>query len=362
MLKRVQVILGMTPFWCAALLFHAALFGALALLYIASDTGRRRDVPISGLVKFQSTPEVSVKVRPGRGWDWWWGPAPLLKPRFWHKADEAPEEAIGHGNRSVPADHTTSPSIAGSQSAGLVDPITKEILRETNSNKMIVAWLLDSSGSLQKYRAAIADRLDRVYHELNELGVNKENGLLTAVVAVGERPQFVLEEPTADPDKIRQAYRSLVDDETGIENLFTAMYQTALKLYRAKVTTRRRLMFVVVTDEIGDDQEKANDTAKALQRYRIPVYVLGLTASFGRPVLYDRWQDPQTGFEFQIPIKRGPCTRREEVLRVPFVDTPYRSGLGPFALTRLARETGGRFFIHDDDRLTDTGHDTVVRY
>ena len=212
---------------------------------------------------------------------------------------------------------------------GTIDCVTQEILHQVNENKVILAWILDSSGSLQERRQAITDRLDRIYHELEELDVNKHDAVLTVVVAVGERTQFLLEKPTADPGKIRNAYRNLVDDGTGVENLFTAMRQTLEKLHRFKTATQRTLMFVVVTDEAGDDVEKAEDTAGMLRHYKVPVCVLGPTASFGPPVLHDQWQDPKTGFCFAIPIERGLYTRRQEVLRVPFADTPYRSGFGP---------------------------------
>ena len=91
---------------------------------------------------------------------------------------------------------------------------------------------------------------------------------------------------------------------------------------------------------------------------------MGPMATFNRPVVHDSWTDIETGHSFPIPIKRGPYTREEEFLRVPFNWTPHLSGWGPFALTQLTRESGGIFFLYDDGRISGPTYDMeiLIRY
>ncbi|QDU64575.1 hypothetical protein Pan216_54650 [Planctomycetes bacterium Pan216] len=242
-------------------------------------------------------------------------------------------------------------SVGGGGDSGAIDRITLEILRQLDKNKVIVAWILDSSGSLEERRETIAKKLKRVYHELDELGVNKESALLSAVVSVGKETRFLTDKPTNDNDVIGKAIKSIKDDETGQENLFRAVRDTALKYRSYQTSGRRTLMVVVITDEIGDDLTQGDETVALCRRNRVPIYVLGPMATFGLNVIHDTWKDPQYGFTFWLPVKRGPYTREDEVTRVAFNEGRYKSGFGPFNLVQVARETGGIYFIYPDDRV-----------
>lgn len=237
---------------------------------------------------------------------------------------------------------------------GVIDRITQEIIRQVNKNKTVVAWVMDSSGSLAERRESIAKRFDRIYKELDELGVNESGALLTAIVSLGDKTKFMLEQPTSDSEEVRKAIRAIKEDETGKENIFTAIRETALKYRRLQTSGRRTLMIVLLTDEIGDDLEAADDVVDLLQRYQIPLYAMGPMASFNRPVIYDKQtvKDSQgKEWDFWEPVKRGPFTRTEEQLRVPFNAYTYKAGFGPFFLTKITRETGGLFFVYDDSRI-----------
>ena len=254
--------------------------------------------------------------------------------------------------------------------AGTVDRIVKEVIRELNKRKVVVAWLFDASGSLEERRDDIATRFDRIYKELEELGVSEEDeAVLTVVAAVGEKTTFVTPKPTADTAEIRKAIRKIkdMDDGTGVENLLAAARETALKFRRFQTSGRRALMVVLVTDEVGDDLDQADATVTLLKRNNVPMYVMGPMAHFGREDYHERWIDPETKNHFWIPIKKGPYTRMPEVLRVPFQHSHYPSGFGAFQLTQMARETGGMYFIfHDDERLSTKkfpfDHDVLLRY
>jgi hypothetical protein len=244
-----------------------------------------------------------------------------------------------------------SEMVGAGDDAGVMDRITQEILRQIEKNKVIVAWIFDSSLSLKERREAIADRFDRIYTELDTLGVTESGALLTAVVAVGTQTRFLLDKPTNDSATIKKAIRGIKEDESGRENLFNAVRETALRYRKMQTATRRSLLIVVLTDEVGDDPQNADLTVGMLQQYRVPLYIMGPIASFSRPIIHDHWIDKETGFHFWIPIVRGPYTRKEEFTRLMYDGSVYKSGFGTFALTQMARETGGIYFIYDDDRV-----------
>lgn len=234
---------------------------------------------------------------------------------------------------------------------GVVDRITQEIMAQLQKSKVLVVWIFDASLSLTERREKIAQRFERIYTELEELGANQSAALLTGVVGVGEKTSFLLDKPSNEVAKIRKAIRAIKEDKSGTENLFGAIRQVCEEYRGVQRAGKRTLMIVLMTDEIGDDEKDADKTLETLQRQDAVLYIMGPIASFSRPVYHDVWTDPATGFHFYPPLKRGPYTREEEFLRVPFHATPYLSGFGPFALTQVTRETGGIFFIYNDDRI-----------
>jgi hypothetical protein len=259
-------------------------------------------------------------------------------------------QAIGKLSLSstIPGLKGASSMAAGDEGMGAVDQVTREIIRQLESSRVLVAWVLDCTRSLEKRREAIAQRIDRIYHEINELGVQKEDAILTAVVSFGNGTRFMLERPAADAEAIRKAIRAIRDDESGTENVFAAIRETALKYRRYQTAGARRLMIIVVTDETGDDGAMVDDTTALLIRNRVPAYVLGPMATFSRNTVEVPALNLETKELFIVPINRGPASRRDEVLRVPFNTNTYASGYGPFGLSQVALETGGIYFIYDD--------------
>ena len=66
-------------------------------------------------------------------------------------------------------------------------------------------------------------------------------------------------------------------------------------------------MVIVVTDEVGDDEERLEDAIAAAQKAKVPVYVLGSQAIFGRNEGYVNYIDPKTKHVFHgVPVRQGP--------------------------------------------------------
>jgi hypothetical protein len=258
---------------------------------------------------------------------------------------------------------------------GAVDRITFEILRSMEERPTLVVWFFDQSGSLTKRRQEIRDRFDRIYEELGiversseESGQRKlaDEPLLTAVFAFGEQVNLLTPKPTADIDEIRSAIDSIELDASGMEFVFSALYKGVekFKSYRSSKTGRgpgRNVMFIAVTDERGNDVHGLDATIKECTKFAIPVYVIGVPAPFGRDVTYVKYVDPDPQFD-QSPqwaeVDQGPESIMPERVRLGYRDDVYTepvidSGFGPFALSRLAYETGGIYFTVHPNRQTD---------
>jgi len=82
----------------------------------------------------------------------------------------------------------------------------------------------------------------------------------------------------------------------------------------------------------------------------VPVYVMGGMAPFGRTQMLVEWLHKPTGEKVMVPADRGPESVEIEHLNLPFWGggeqySLFGSGFGPYALTRLVRETGGLYFV-----------------
>jgi hypothetical protein len=257
---------------------------------------------------------------------------------------------------------------------GAVDRITYELLRSMEERPTLVVWFFDQSGSLSKRRQEVRDRFDRIYEELGIVAKSEqaESGaidvddepLLTSIFAFGEQVSLLTTTPTADLDEIRSAIDSIELDSTGVERVFAALFKGVEKFKSysrgSSVRTARNVMFIAVTDERGDDANGLDATIKECKKYAIPVYVIGVPAPFGRDATYVKYVDPDPKFD-QTPswaeVDQGPESILPERVRLGYRDDYYAepvvdSGFGPYALSRLAYETGGIYFtVHPNRRV-----------
>ena len=240
---------------------------------------------------------------------------------------------------------------------GAIDRLTHEILLSLEERETLVVWLFDQSGSLDRQRREINERLRRIYEELGlihgpDTRSNGREPLLTAIMGFGVKPTWMIRKPTADTQAIQDAVAAIETDESGVENVFSAIYAAAQEFegWRRK----RNVLLVAVTDEVGDDYQSMLEKCVRLCRKRtMPVYVVGVPAAFGETETMLKWVDPNPKFD-QTPkwgrVNQGPESMQLERLRLPFASTSQEtldSGFGPYALTRLCYQTGGIYFaIH----------------
>ncbi len=237
-----------------------------------------------------------------------------------------------------------------------LDRVTWEIAKNLQERKLLVVWLLDASDSLKEQRAAITQRLDRIYGELNALQQigqipKRDRPLLSGVVLFGQTTFFATPQPTDDFSAIKQAVAEGPNDPSGVENVFGAVIQITKLWSRYRVEHGRRMMLIIVTDEAGDDFGANLETAIARCRhYGAKAYVIGPPAVFGRRKGFVPYVAPENGQTYQLEVDLGPETPAIETLELPFwYDGPQlrylSAGFPPYALARLVNETGGMYFM-----------------
>lgn len=360
--------------WSVSLLLHVVVLGLLSTVYL-NDPPQSDEIDLTSALSELEPQEQFIEVMNEFTRD----ETPLEKQISKMPSMNMSDESREAHSRSAPAlDMLTENPVIDRQSAfsdwameddleiegstvatandiGSVDRITQEILGQLKKNKVLVVWLMDASGSLKERRTQIIQRFDRVYMELGELSEDEEDALLTAVASFGEKSELLTPEPTANPDQIKRAVRNMKIDESGVENVFAAIQKTVLEL-RPYIRKDRRMMMVVLTDETGNDFNAVDATIRDLKKYRVPVYVMGPLSPFARPVIRIKWVDKESGTTHYLPVERGPETIQLEAAKLPtWYEDPraglISSGFGPFALTRVAHESGGIYFIYDDGSI-----------
>jgi hypothetical protein len=248
--------------------------------------------------------------------------------------------------------------------------IAQELIRLMREEPVLVVWLFDESESMRDDQAAIRADINRVYQEigLQISGSRSDKGktkgkappdpLVSAVVGFGEHVHQVLAKPTSDLRAVRRAINELSVDDSGRENTAAAL-RASLEEYRGKAKRqKRRLVFIIVTDESGDDWEHLEELIVRVRESRAPVYVLGREAIFGYPWAHMRWVDPVFGLTHWLPVSRGPETALPECLQWDGLhgrNDAFSSGAAPYELARLVSESGGIYFVLPDDEKNLTG-------
>jgi len=247
---------------------------------------------------------------------------------------------------------------------GAVDRMTLEIAASLRQRRTLPVWLFDESISLEHRREEILARFENVYRQLGLMDdIDTKEALKTGVVGYGKDVHVLVEEPSSDIEELVKAVKTIKSDVSGVENVFTAI-NMALKQYAPmRRRMRANMMFIVVTDERGDDfggdsYGILEDTVRKLSREGVRVYCIGNSSPFGRQkgYVHVKWTAPDgTEFEDDLPdADQGPETPLAEGLQLPFWTANAKqlermsSGYGPYTLSRLCAETGGIFFVADD--------------
>jgi hypothetical protein len=238
---------------------------------------------------------------------------------------------------------------------GAVDRIAMELINRLKDGKVLVVWAFDASASLLAEREKLSKNIEQVYTHITQLDkdqVASGDALMTMVVGFGQGRKPMLREPTGDTPSIVSAIREIPLDPSGIENTFQTIGSVAKAWGKFKNSSGEhyQTVVIVVTDEVGDDQDQLEATINVASAAKMPVYILGSPALFGKKEGRMSYIDPKTKKNIQGVVDLGPESVALETIHLPFWynGDQYETldaGFGPYALTRLAATTGGIFFV-----------------
>ena len=288
---------------------------------------------------------------------------------------------------------TTEAISAASDVIAAFDPIEKAIRAEVDQGDTLVVWLMDASISLQLNRSLLARRLAEFQTSIGLAtradGLrNRESDhrLFTSVVAFG-REVMEVQGPTLTGLRAVDAITRLPGDTSGVERTMHAVNRV-VNLYRGK-RRNERIVIVLLTDESGDDGLELEKTILNCRQNGIAVHVIGPTAVMGLEEGSQLWTAQFNGqpLQFLLKVNRGPetCLPERAFLpywhesplsawrpgvrpanSVPWYGGEYRegvlSGFGPYALTRLALQTGGTYTLYDGGENIRYDQDQLRRY
>lgn len=233
--------------------------------------------------------------------------------------------------------------------------ITQELVRMMKKEPVMAVWLFDASNSLKDDRKEISDNFHKIYEELNiakEQATTKKMryaALETMICSYGADIKKLLPKPTDELADIRKAIDLIKEDESGTENTFSSISKVIDEYAAAAARSDRKLAIIVLTDETGDDERLLEEVIAKTERAKSPVYFLGREAIFGYPYTRVRWVDPEPpNLVHWIRVDRGPETAFPECLQYDGFHGRWdsaSSGFGPYGQVRLAKRSGGIFFL-----------------
>ncbi len=293
--------------------------------------------------------------------------APAISSQKIEKSEslKEPEIKITAGEITAPGDDIIGEDLGVGEVTGEVGAvvdgygtamsrISKELIRIMREEKILVVWLFDESGSMKDDQKEIGDNFNKIYGELGIAAKQeaktraRDQTLLTAILSYGAAVHVHTAKPTNDLKEIQDAINKIPTDETGLENMCQTISATIDKYAVMSRKTKRRLCVVVVTDESGDDGRAVEEVITRAKRSKTPLYILGRESVFGYPYARQIWRDPVYNLPFWIQINRGPETAFPESLQYDGLHgrwDAFSAGFGPYEQVRIARETGGIFFV-----------------
>lgn len=373
------------PAFGVSLAVHVAILSALGVMGIAAQVEMKREITSrvvdTSLPSFDQTeiqdidqpdqpavvnsigssaPEFSVVAKDGAA------PPPVAA-----KSDgEGPTTMLVAGNISRPGEIAMPSAMTISQTVaikgtgaehvggveGAVDRVAMEILNRLERSKTLVVWAFDASRSLLVEREKLAKHIEQVYTHINQLDKDQiavGDALLTMVVEFGEGRKAMLPAPTSDSSAIANAIRDVPDDTTGIETTFQTVASIVKNWGKFKDAKGQayQTIVIVVTDEVGDDDQFLESAISTASAAKVPVYVLGSPAVFGKRDVKMNFTDPKTKkTHYNLSVRQGPESVSLETIHLPFWYSGDQydnldAGFGPYALSRLAGATGGIYFI-----------------
>lgn len=232
-----------------------------------------------------------------------------------------------------------------------MDQITQELVWMLSKNKVLAIWVFDQSESMVDDQKRIRERIGRVYTELGLTTEGQGDLLTTAVASYGQGFHLLTDAPTSNLKDIQAAIDAIQVDKSGEEMSCSAIMEAMSRHYKYAQTADRKVALILVTDESGNtanNQSQLEATIAAAKKMDCRLFILGREAMFGYPYAHYEWRHPYDGEMHLLKIDRGPETAYVEQLQTDGYGQRWdamTSGFGPYEQVRMAKESGGRFFM-----------------
>lgn len=253
-------------------------------------------------------------------------------------------------------DNVGSVRLSETETVGdVTEDIAEELKQIAEDGDAIVVWVLDRSLSMFQDRSQLAGG---ILPFLQEIEQDKTTRMLHIVQSFSIKSQW-LTPPTRSAKRIAAAIRNIQPDESGVENTFQAIEDAAYRIQSNPKWGKSQKLIILWTDESGDDHAQLEVSARICRQLGVRVDVIGPSAVLGSQVGYTAYRHPGNGVVYNVQVTRGPDSlfapklalgRKESkgyTRENPATLARLRSGLGPYALTRLTAQTGGRYIIYD---------------
>jgi hypothetical protein len=228
--------------------------------------------------------------------------------------------------------------------------------------KVLIVWLFDSSKSADNLRAQVINDMPRLYQKIekpsSEENPSLDNSpLLSYVAEYGENVNILTDKPVASSEEVKEAVSRIQEDAGHIENTFAAIESVAEKVLDYRKKKGRYITFVVVTDEVGNDTQRVDEVIAKLKPYGLPVYVIGPSAPFATVDSTDHDAEGRPP-EGEVWVAHGPDSHDVDWVKIDSprggdMEPSVETGVGPYALARLCKETDGEYYVmgHSDGSL-----------
>ncbi|MBT4866190.1 MAG: protein kinase [Planctomycetaceae bacterium] len=235
-----------------------------------------------------------------------------------------------------------------------LNQLADHLARQLPPDSGELVWLFDQSQNMIDDRGIISQNLQEMYLQYSlrmKYYFDLESDVpppLTTIISFGQNLSLHTQKSTSDLGAIRKSIDQIPVDESGQENMCGALATTLKLLAPAASRSKRKLAIILVTDESGDDGDSVEDVVNLAKKFETPIFILGRETNFGSPFSQLRWFDGKSKLTHWLRINRGPETAGLECLQWNGFHSRrdvFGSGLGPFEQVRIAKESGGIFFM-----------------
>ena len=234
--------------------------------------------------------------------------------------------------------------------ADVVRGLGGDMAKRFEEGDTLVVWMFDASNSMSGDRLAASKEMGRVFSELARLTKDRPYLHKQSLIWFGSGSTLWVP-PTRKWSKLAKAVPEIPNDPTGVENVFAAL-EHAIPEYRKHWD--KQLMFIIWTDESGNDVHRLESTVALCREHDVSVSVVGPTAVLGRRLGLQCF-DINQRWSWWLPVDKGPDSGVPQLAQLPYwfggpLPNAMPSGFGPYSLVRLSQATGGSFTVYDREK------------